>query len=199
MFPLFETIKITDGKPQYLEWHQQRVNRSYAALFVKRNAPYLENLISVPEQFKRGTVKCRFYYNLATTNTEYAIYSPMKINSLKLIHENTIDYSLKFTDRNKLEELRKQKGNCDEILIVKNGRITDTSFTNIVFFNGTKWETPKSVLLKGTCRQRLLSEGKIAESDITVDDLTSYVSFRLINAMLSFEDAENISIKKIYF
>ena len=76
-----------------------------------------------------------------------------------MIENNKICYSLKLTDRSQINRLLKQKGNYDDILIVKNGFITDTSISNIIFYNGSKWITPAAPLLKGTCRDKLLKEG----------------------------------------
>lgn len=76
------------------------------------------------------------------------------------------------------------------MLIVRNGRLTDTSIANVALWNGTEWHTPSFPLLKGTHRQRLLDEGRIVERDITVDDLSLYSRVRLFNAMISFGEIE---------
>ncbi len=91
-----------------------------------------------------------------------------------------------------------QKENCDDILIVKNGIITDTSFSNIAFFDGKQWKTPKSPLLKGTCRERLLCEQKIFEKDINLNDLSNYKCYKLINAMRDLSDDESLAISSLY-
>lgn len=67
--------------------------------------------------------------------------------------------------------LAAQKGDCDEIIIIKNGLVTDTSFTNIAIYKHGMWLTPKHPLLLGTKRAALLEKGIIQEADITVDDL----------------------------
>lgn len=67
--------------------------------------------------------------------------------------------------------LAAQKGDCDEIIIIKNGLVTGTSFTNIAIYKDGKWITPKHPLLLGTKRAALLEKGIIQEADITVDDL----------------------------
>ena len=58
-----------------------------------------------------------------------------------------------------------------EIIIIKNGLVIDTSFTNIAIHKDGKWLTPKHPLLLGTKRAALLEQGIIQEADITVDDL----------------------------
>ena len=83
------------------------------------------------------------------------------IRTLKLVTANHIDYRYKSTDRSELNRLTAQKGNCDDIVIVKNGFITDTSFTNLALFDGHQWLTPAHPLLAGTQRALLLEQGKI--------------------------------------
>ena len=66
-----------------------------------------------------------------------------------------MNYDLKYFDRKIFDDLKKNI-KADDILIIKNGFITDTSIANILFFDGKKWITPKKPLLKGTVRERLL-------------------------------------------
>lgn len=48
------------------------------------------------------------------------------------------------------------------MLIVRDGWVTDTSFTNVVFEDaGGGLYTPETCLLEGTRRQSLLDEGRI--------------------------------------
>ena len=86
----------------------------------------------------------------------------------------------------------KKKGECDDILIIKNGLITDTSFTNIVLENEDGLFTPTSYLLEGTKRRALLETGRIKETIVKPEDLGNYSKLYLINAMITLED--NISI-----
>ena len=60
----------------------------------------------------------------------------------RLIEDNKISYSYKYTTRGSLNELLTKRERYDEILIVKKGFITDTSYSNIIFFDGIKWLTP---------------------------------------------------------
>ena len=198
MFPLFETIKIFNGKIYNLEWHKWRFEKSYRYYFGKNVNYRIEDVISLPEKINSGLLKLRFSYNLKNYKLEYEPFRIRKIRSLKIIEDNTIEYSLKYSDRNCLETLLAQKENCDDILIVKNGIITDTSFSNIIFFDGEKWKTPKTPLLKGTCRERLINKQKIFEEDIKVNDLWNYKCYKLINAMRDFHETESISISSLY-
>lgn len=197
MFPLFESIKIEEGIPQRLEWHQARMDDSFLRFFGRPGAPALARVMKVPADYRSGVVKCRFLYGRTSWTTDFSVYTPRKIESLRLVTGDHLEYSMKFTDRYALEELQKQKGSCDDILIVRNGRITDTSYTNIVLFNGERWVTPVYPLLAGTGRGRLVSEGRIVEADITTEDLWHYKTFKLINAMLEFEEQEELPVEQI--
>ena len=83
-----------------------------------------------------------------------------------------------------LVKQREKAPSYDEVIIVKDGYITDTSYTNLCFFDGTTWFTPDTPLLPGTMRQRLLDQGIIKEKSIPLSDLNKYQSISLINAMM---------------
>jgi len=198
MFPLMETIKIIDGIPQNLLWHQKRFEKSYHLYFLKTPRFQLENLIEVPPEYQKGIVKLRFLYDDKNCFCQYQIYKKKKVNSLKLVTVDTLEYAIKYTDRKIFDELLKQKQQADDVLIVKDGRITDTSFSNIILFNGKKWVTPAYPLLKGTTRERLIAENKIFVEDILVNDLKRFKKVKLINAFWDIADSNEIPIQGIY-
>jgi 4-amino-4-deoxychorismate lyase len=82
------------------------------------------------------------------------------------------------------------RGDCDEIILVKNGLITDTSYSNLAFFDGVQWYTPEHPLLNGVRRQALLKQKRVREKRITPDELGSFVKLSLINAMLDLGEVE---------
>jgi 4-amino-4-deoxychorismate lyase len=96
-----------------------------------------------------------------------------------------IDYSFKYSDRSALTRLI-DKSIADDILIIKNRQVTDTSYSNIAFTDGQKWFTPSNPLLKGTMRAKLINEGIISEIEISPAQISGFSHFRLINAMLGF-------------
>ena len=81
-----------------------------------------------------------------------------------------------------------QQARSGEIIIVKNNHITDTSFSNILFKKGKDWFTPSTYLLNGVQRQHLLQKNKIKEAEITMQNVSEYSHFQLINAMNDFDD-----------
>ena len=90
---------------------------------------------------------------------------------------------MKYSDRSLINTLFAQRGTCDEIIIIKNGKVTDCSIGNLIFRQGKKWYTPDSPLLLGTQREKLLQEGKIQERTIFQEDIVNFDEIKIINAM----------------
>lgn len=181
-----ETICILHGEIQHRKGHEERMRQTAAHFGLK--VPDLPDLTSLlPDELRDGKVKCRIIYDDTIKDISFEPYLPKKISSLQLV-EGAVDYSFKFVDREALNSLLKKKGDCDEILITRNGLITDTSYSNVVFSQGKEYFTPESRLLNGTKRQKLLQEGKITERRIDRDSLHEYDRIYLINAMLDIED-----------
>jgi 4-amino-4-deoxychorismate lyase len=90
------------------------------------------------------------------------------------------------------------RGDCDDILIVKRGMVTDSSYSNVVFRGSYgNWVTPATYLLPGTRRASLIQQGLISETDISINDITKYTELKLINAMMGLDDTEGIPVKNI--
>jgi 4-amino-4-deoxychorismate lyase len=196
MCRLLETIRCENGVLQNLTWHQARLDYARKMLFKSFRRFNLEDLV-VPEEFKSGLFKCRVIYAEDLENVEFLPYQLPKIESLKMVVNDEIDYHHKFADRSKIQKLFEKRGLADDILIVKNGLISDTSYANILFFDGENWLTPSKPLLQGTQRAKLLSEMKIIPANITPADLLKYSKARLINAMIRFEDELGLDIGRI--
>jgi len=186
MNKLLETIKIDNGKICHLSYHQQRCD--YSLKQYNTNTIYnLQNIIKPPQN---GIFRCRIIYDDTSMDISYHTYSQAPVLSLKLIYSD-IKYPLKFADRYELDELYKQKGAADDVLIVKNNFLTDTTRANIALFDGDKWFTPKSPLLFGTTRQRLLEKGKIFPIQIHVNDLHKFTKIAVVNALIGFHIVKN--------
>lgn len=197
MYPLVESIKIKNGFAFQLSLHQERMNRSCMALF---GAECRFELFECMEEMTvpdTGLFKWRLNYGDGIFKSEIHSYTPLKIEALKLIYTDEIEYAHKFSDRNELDELMKLKGKADDIIIVKNGMISDASFSNLIFLDGETWFTPNTPLLNGIQRENLLSKGLIQKIEIKPSDLRSYTKVALINAMLDFEDKIVLSMENV--
>lgn len=185
MFPLFETLAIEKGKIQNIEYHQTRYERSLRQYYGKSAVKIfnLFELIQVSPHFQDQLVRCRIDYNAETIQIQYFEYQRKIYRTFQPIICDDIDYSLKYANRDLLNSLFAQRGNCDEIMIIKNGKVTDCSIGNLIFRQGNQWFTPDTPLLKGTQREKLLREGKITEATIYAKDIEKFDEIRLINAM----------------
>jgi len=198
MFQLIETICFENGAFQRIPLHENRMNRSRYHLFGRTKQLSLNRLLCIPESLIDQKTKCRVTYSDQVEEIEYEPYIPKKIRSLQLVRDDTIDYTFKLKDREQLNRLLNQRGHADEILIVKNGFITDTSYTNIAFLREGKWFTPASPLLSGTRREEYLQKNLLFPCMIRPDELHFYEEARLINAMLSLGDTEPIPTTSIF-
>ena len=196
--PLFiETIKVKDGSFCNLSLHSRRAIRTSEIHFgVSLNFDIPTDII--PMDMRIGIVKCRILYSDTVESITFEPYRFRPINNLALVYDNDIDYTYKSEDRSSLQSLVSQKGNCDEILIVKNGYITDTSYSNIVLENNEGLFTPSTPLLAGIKRQLLIDAGTIIEKGIRVDDLHRYSRAYLINAMIDLDDNVGVSSTNVF-
>jgi len=200
---LIETIKLENGKFANLELHQNRMNNSRQALFgcddeINLTSNLQAWTLEAEESEKYNIHKCRIIYNKKIQNIEIIPYKFPSITSLKFVIDDTIDYTFKYQKRDSIDKLFSRKEDCDDILIIKNGIITDTSYCNILFYNGKKWLTPEKPLLKGVQRQFLIDNEIVETANITPTDLQYFEKARIINAMIEFENELDIRINEIH-
>ncbi|MCB0667206.1 MAG: hypothetical protein KDC80_15365 [Saprospiraceae bacterium] len=193
---LFESIKIIDGVIQNLDYHQRRVDRSLLQVS-ESSKPWILKDIIVPSQSMQGINKCRFTYNCQYSEYVIEPYHPRIIERLHMVEANSLDYSLKWKDRSQIENLIKNVNEHEEVVIVKNGLVTDASYANLAFFDSKHWYTPHTPLLPGTKRQKLIDDKLLLPAVITPDDMPRYYKVSLINAMLELGEVE-IAIENVY-
>ena len=196
MSRFIESIKIEDQKAFLLDLHQKRVNQTFA-YFGKEGSIDLAKIFKKLEHDEDGLYKLRIVYDLDKKFTTQLIpYAIPEIENFQLVENNSYDYSFKFEDRKEFERM-KTKAKTEEIIVVKNNHITDTSYTNILFLKGKEWFTPTTYLLNGVMRQHLLHEKKIKETEITLQNIKEFSHFQLINAMNDFDEMFIYPIERI--
>ena len=182
MCRFLESIRIENGEPQLLALHQDRVNRSLNTWNAK--SLDLSELAAVQDFPKTGLFKWRIVYDaMGVIRQELQAYHRARHTSFLIVDGSHLDYSFKYEDRSELEKLKRTGY---EIIIHRNGRICDSSYSNLIFEKDAKWFTPRSFLLNGVMRRHLLSIDAISEADITLDNIHLFRSFQLINAMNRF-------------
>lgn len=187
MSQFIESIKVEDQEIFLLELHQKRVNQTFSH-FGKEGSIDLAKIYKNLEHDEDGLFKLRISYDLdKRVRTQMIPYAIPEIQDFQLVENNSFDYSFKFEDRKELDRM-KMKAKAEEIIIVKNNHITDTSFSNLLFLKGKDWFTPNSFLLNGVQRQHLLKQKKIKETEITLQNIKQFSHFQLINALNDFDD-----------
>jgi 4-amino-4-deoxychorismate lyase len=182
----FETIKCNNQEVYNLDYHNKRI-----ASTIGINIQLQEYIYPSSNEY----MKCKIVYDESgILEISYTPYIKKPINSFKIVYDNDINYSKKTLDRKKIDNLYNQKENADEIIIVKNNLITDTSIANIAIFYENRWLTPKTPLLLGTTRKRYLDNGRLEEKEISVEMLHKANKIALLNAMIDFDIKTNFDI-----
>lgn len=194
MYRFIESIRLENHRLQHLDWHNKRLNETRRHFFPSAAELDLHDRLVLPTNLDDAVYKCRIVYNEQIIEVTFQPYVPKRLQTLRLVTDDYADYSYKFENRSKLELLMTQKGEADDILIVRDNCITDTSYSNIALFDGLHWYTPDTYLLNGTCRQRLLAEGILRETRITLHDLARFEEIRPINAMLVLERTPSVRL-----
>lgn len=190
-----ETICLENGKFRNLTGHNRRLNHTRKAIFGMVEELDL-NMILSSENYPEGKFKTKVIYDTEIRQIEILPYEEKKISSFELIECDIVEYSFKSADRTIFEEL-KSGSRAEDIIIVKDGFITDSSYANLIFWDGKNWITPSRYLLNGTMRQHLLRMKRIYPKDIKPSDLKNFTHFKLINAMLDWEESFRYTIDMI--
>lgn len=197
MFQFIESICCINKELRNLDLHQDRFEQTRIIHFP--NAPFisLKEAIEIPKDISNEKYKVRIVYGKEIESIEFIPYQIKPINTIQL-HEidREITYFYKYADRWFFNEFLKET-NCDDLVLVKANYISDATYSNLIFFNGIEWHTPTTYLLPGVMRQHLLNEGVIKEKNIKVSDLNNYYSFKRINAMMDFNEAEAFDIERL--
>lgn len=195
MSRFIESVHISEGRIIRPEYHWMRIERTlrFHGMDIGM-VRFIEhfNQLEIPVY---GKFKWRLVYGPEGVLEEGIIaYKPRSIGKLKLVEAGTFKYDWKYLDRSFIESQFADKGSADDILFVKNGYLTDTSYANILLWDGTAWHTPETPLLKGTQRAYLLDQGRIVESRILARDIFEFKKIKLVNAMLPFEEAPELPV-----
>ena len=190
MCRFFESIKLQDGEFNHLNLHQERVKKAMADFYPKLKVIDLAEFLQQTSFPVEGIYKCRLVYDSEIRQVEFVKYVKREIRSLRLVEINIKSLPYKLEDRSEIAAAMVQRGDCDDVLLVKDKLITDTSFSNIAFFDGKKWFTPRIPLIFGVNRSHLLKQGALIEKDITPNDLLNFQRVALFNAMNEFGNIE---------
>ena len=183
----FETIKCDDYEIYNLDYHNKRIANTIGLNINLQEYIYPES---------SELLRCKVIYNKdEILEVQYFAYKKRDINSFKFVFDDEIDYSKKYLNRDTLDKLYEEKDDCDEVIIVKNNIVTDTSIANIAIYYENSWITSKNCLLRGTTRDRLINDKVLIEKDISVQMLKEATKIALMNAMIDFDIKEDYCFK----
>ncbi|GLU50673.1 aminotransferase class IV [Dyadobacter frigoris] len=193
----FETICVQNRQLINLSYHETRLNKTRTELFGFTDSWNLSELITIPDYVTDAAHKCRLAYYEDIDNIKWEPYNFRTITKIQRVYDDTIDYSYKYNDRIALNNLYEKRGEAEEILIIKNGIVTDSLYCNVAFLKDSQWFTPDTPLLPGTQRAFLLDSGIIQEVRISENDISNYSHIKLFNAMVDWENSIVLGIKAI--
>lgn len=186
-----ETVLVKNGKIQNLNYHLKRMKKT-AKFFkwkMKNEKWKIEN-----EELKIDNARVRITYSYeGIRNIEIFPLKKRTFKKFKLVKIN-YNYNFKYKNRKKFSILHSQFPEFDEFILIKNNLITDTTISNLAFFTGNEWITPKYPLLKGTKKEELLKKGFLKEENIHIYDLPYFKKMAMINAIIGFQEINEFDI-----
>ena len=186
MCRFFESIQLNNGMFKRLELHQERVGKAIKDYYPAAKAFDLAESLDETTFPMAGLFKCRVLYDSVILKIEYIPYVQREINSLKLVETEIGNTHYKLEDRSLYAAAFALRGDCDDIILIKNGLLTDTSFSNIALFDGISWYTPRIPLIYGVNRAELIQQGVLIEKDLKASDLVNFKLVSLFNAVNEF-------------
>lgn len=199
-----ETICFEGGAFARLAYHNRRMNRTRGEVFGLETPLGLENVLDAAAAYAalgartpssaaypgNARVKCRVEYAGEILHVAYTPYTLRPVASLRVVEAGAFDYRYKSADRLGLQTLFERRAGADDILVARDGFLTDTSICNIALFDGIGWHTPDRPLLAGTRREALLEAGVLTPRPVRADDLPRYRRIRLFNALIGFGEID---------
>lgn len=190
MSRFIESLKLLDGQLFRLTHHQKRIVRTFKIHFSEAIPFQLEEIVKGLQLPEKGLYKIRILYTDKIENIEIQPYIPRIIKNLKLVNTSSDASFFKSEIRDIINDALTKKGECDDILMVNKGLLTDSSYANIALFDGKEWFTPRKPYLYGTNRDALIDKGLIIEKDIPAQSIYDYKKIRIFNALVEFGDVE---------
>lgn len=194
----FETIKIENGLAVNLEWHQKRVD---STLLDHGITPHfkLQDFFNAIGLSAEGIHRLKIVYNQKIVDHSILNYVPGTLDTLKVVEDNHLTYSYKDTDRRRLEFLKSCREDCDDVLIIKNGQVTDISYANIVFCSEKGFFSPVKPLLRGTQISLLAQQRIVHLREIRPSDFHHFTGWVPVNALLGFKPDKSRLMDSIRF
>lgn len=183
MSQFIESILIEQGEIPLLEHHQNRINTTCQAHNI--NSIVLSEICPEASLQIAAKLKWRIVYNSnGVIHQEVLPYFQKTIHRLIAVDIGSFDYRYKYADRTYINTLTQYLKPGEDILMIKEDLILDTSYGNIAYYQDGVWFTPSSYLLNGCRRSFLLESGKIKEAPTTIHSLGASSHISIFNALI---------------
>lgn len=194
---LFETVKVINKKPMFLEKHLKRLNNSLEVLninkYIERDIIYSyiesekeENYaikIMVSDSNTIITKRPDNYININRDIGYRISVSKVLRNSTSLMtYHKTFNYY-----ENIIEKKKAKENGFDEVIFLnEKGEVSEGAVSNIFFIKDNEIYTPKvsSGLLNGTMREYIIENYNVREKDICQKDLKDFDSAFISNSLM---------------
>lgn len=181
----FETVKYQKGEFFLMDYHAERLNRTrFEKLGLTNSINPTHFSEKLPED--DGLYRCRIDYAEEILKVTFTPYKPALHTKVLMADCDNYDYSYKYSERSFLNNAV-SASKADDVIFIKNGFLTDASYSNLALFDGKNWLTPNTYLLNGVKRQFLINSGFLKVKEMTKTDLSTYNKIAFINAMRDFE------------
>ncbi|MEH7887355.1 aminotransferase class IV [Elizabethkingia meningoseptica] len=189
MSRFIETIRVENSQAFLLDLHQERMDNVFSH-FGKTNPHQLSDYFKQQHHDENGLYKWRVVYDLqGSISCQMIPYAIEVHNNFELVNGNHLNYSFKYEDRTEIIRLRNQ-ADAEAVIFYQNKKITDTSYSNLIFKKDQEWYTPETFLLNGVMRQHLIKTNKVKPLEIGLENLKEFSHFQMINAMIPFGSQE---------
>lgn len=178
-----ESVKVCDGEVHNLAAHQDRVRITMQDQ-LSLEAISLEQIIRQQALPASGVYKCRIVYGKGVMHCEVLPYQVRTVRKVQLAETGDFTYPYKSLQRDFFDMLHRQHADVDEFILHHNGILSDSTFSNLAFFDGERWYTPDQPLLKGVRRRQLIECGRLHTAALRMADLSRFSTISFINAML---------------
>lgn len=189
-FQLLETFGLKNGRYIAFSEHLQRLQKSASYFDFTINLEKIKcKLINMMQKLQKGQWRVRLLVN-ESGQCDIEIHPLTKPDILEVsLAESPIDKQNIFlyhkTTNRKMYEIHKKEGVFDTLLWNTDREITEFTIGNIVIELDGELVTPpiECGLLPGTFRKKLLTEKKVKEAKISIEDLNKCTNIWLINSV----------------
>ena len=200
----FETIKVVEGRPLFLERHLERLKNSLEFFGISREIEeekILEYIKSSEDKnFALKLIVSDKNFILTSRADNYRkdnkrfklIVSEVRRNSSsKMIYHKSLSYYENIMEH----RLALDKGHDSALFINERGEVCETSFANIFFVRDGEIFTPviSSGLLKGTMRDFIIENYQVREEIIYLDDLKNFDEAFISNSLMGVRNVSLIN------